>query len=166
MLLIYMGNLVSLNSFINDYDNQLTPRKRKNKSLKRKKSSPDLQTETDIFGVTRVVKNKVSTGSSDVGLYLTGGKKRKTKKNLKKIHSKKRKSKKRVQRGGRWYDTTPEETRNINMTPLGYSAIRDIAFDKKYYFNPPQQGGSRKNKIGRGVQFKRLVRYSNDLPNN
>ena len=77
------------------------------------------------------------------------------------------KTKKRIQKGGRWYDTTPEETSNINMTPLGYSAIRDIAFDYKYKFNPHQQGGrSRKNKIGRGVQFKRLVRYSNDLPNN
>ena len=140
MLLIYMGNLVSLNSFINDYDNQLTPRKRKNKSLKRKKSSPDLQTETDMFGVTRVVKNKAPTGSSDVGLYLTGGKKKKTKKKLRKSISKKRKSKKRVQKGGKWYDTYSHETNVGEFTGGDYAAIRNVAFGKKYIFNPPEQG--------------------------
>lgn len=140
MLLIYMGNLVSLNNFLNNNGNQLTPIKRKTKTLKRKKSSPDLKTETDIFGVTRVVKNKVSTNSSNVGLYLTGGKKRKTRKNLKKIRSKKRKSKKRVQKGGKWYDTYSHETNVGEFTGGDYAAIRNVAFGKKYIFNPPEQG--------------------------
>lgn len=140
MLLIYMGNLVSLNSFINNYDNNKIPIKRKNKSLKSKKPSPNLQTETDIFGVTRVVKNKASIGSSDVGLYLTGGKKRKTKKKLRKVRSKKRKSKKRVQKGGKWYDTYSHETNVGEFTGGDYAAIRNVAFGKKYIFNPPEQG--------------------------
>lgn len=75
-----------------------------------------------------------------------------------------KKTKKRIQKGGRWYDTTPEEPRNINITPLGYSAIRDIAFDYKYKFDPPIQGGGTRKQRGNGLQFKRLVRYNNDLP--
>ena len=137
MLLIYMGNLVS---FINNYDNQLTTRKRKTKTLKRKKSSPNLQTKTDIFGVTRIVKNKAPIDSPNVGLYLTGGKKRKTKKKIRKSISKKRKSKKRVQKGGKWYDTYSHETNVGEFTGGDYAAIRNVAFGKKYIFNPPEQG--------------------------
>jgi len=52
-----------------------------------------------------------------------------------------KKTKKYLQKGGRWYDTTsPEQVSNTKITPLGYSAIREIAFAKKYIFNPPVQG--------------------------
>jgi hypothetical protein len=120
-----------------------SPTLKKSKSsptLKKSKHSPNFKTETDIFGITRIVKNKASTGSPNVGLYLSGGKKRNNKTRSKHTHSKKRKSKKRVQKGGKWYDTFNHETNVGEFSGGDYAAIRNVAFGKKYVFNPPEQG--------------------------
>ena len=156
MLLIYMGNFISFNIY--DELTPSTPKKTNSKSLKKSKSSPNLKgskhspplkkskhspnlkTETDIFGITHIVKNKASTGSPNVGLYLSGGKKRNNKTRSKQSRSKKRKSKKRVQKGGKWYETYANESNIGEFSGGDYASMRNVAFGKKYVFNPPEQG--------------------------
>lgn len=88
-----------------------------------------------------------------------------SKKDAEKILNKKKNTVKIIQKGGRWYDTYTRETNTEPISSLGYSAIREIAFDKKYIFNPPSQSGGSRKKRGGKVSFKRLVNYKSDLPN-
>jgi hypothetical protein len=68
------------------------------------------------------------------------GKFYKSKKQAMNYIKKTKKNKKHVQKGGRWYDTYSHETDVGSFSGGDYAAMRNVAFGKKYIFNPPDQG--------------------------